>query len=286
MRVLLTNRSLNDHAGSELVTVELAEGFMRRGDEVTIYAPTKLVGPLDVSHLNVVSDVPAVYGFDLLWVHHGLVVYDAWPGHGSAKIVFNHMGTGPIEMPPDGYAGREAAMASLVLANCGETQETLPECLISKARLFQNPAPLAFETGAGVGIGDTEGAIIYRRDNLPRELEGHGLTPYTGGTRITGSELDKYEFVVTNGKTVQYCLRAGVPVYVYGPWGGPGWLTEKNFAQAEYFNFSGRGFDSKSRREIEADLADIPEPMKCPNRFKLEIVLDSVINDLFPEGAP
>jgi hypothetical protein len=46
--------------------------------------------------------------------------------------------------------------------------------------------------------------------------------------------------VVTIGKTVQYGLACGVPVYVYDKFGGPGYLDRTNFAAAKRCNFSGR----------------------------------------------
>jgi len=64
-----------------------------------------------------------------------------------------------------------------------------------------------------------------------------------------------------------------VPVYLYDHFGGCGWLTEDNFALAEWHNFSGRGFGKKSTASISRELANVPEAMPCPDRFKLEEVL-------------
>jgi hypothetical protein len=58
---------------------------------------------------------------------------------------------------------------------------------------------------------------------------------------ITSAELlDHYDCVISIGKTVQYCLVQGIPVFLYDRFGGPGYLNESNYELAEYYNFSGR----------------------------------------------
>lgn len=57
---------------------------------------------------------------------------------------------------------------------------------------------------------------------------------------ITPEILLNYDVVITIGKTVQYCLGLGIPVYNYDHFGGNGYITTKNFEREKYFNFSGR----------------------------------------------
>ena len=47
---------------------------------------------------------------------------------------------------------------------------------------------------------------------------------------ITSAELlDHYDCVISIGKTVQYCLVQGIPVFLYDRFGGPGYLNESNY---------------------------------------------------------
>ncbi|WP_439565214.1 hypothetical protein, partial [Microcella sp.] len=54
------------------------------------------------------------------------------------------------------------------------------------------------------------------------------------------SSLDGHDAVVTIGKTTQYALVMGVPVYSYDHFGGGGWITEQNLEREHYGNFAGR----------------------------------------------
>ncbi len=58
--------------------------------------------------------------------------------------------------------------------------------------------------------------------------------------RVTREVLSKYDLIISIGKTVQYSLYMGIPVYNYDYFGGCGYLTKDNIEKAEYYNFSGR----------------------------------------------
>lgn len=73
---------------------------------------------------------------------------------------------------------------------------------------------------------------------------------------ISEKIISKYDLVITIGKTVQYCLVSGTPVYIYGSFGGPGYLNAKNFQKAMRKNFSGRGFRDKTPEEIVEEIVN------------------------------
>jgi hypothetical protein len=191
------------------------------------------------------------------------------------RIVFNHMSRYIADEWPR-LASYEMALADRVLCNSEETRRVLVSRGLRQVELFQNPAPLCWGEMRHVSMG-TRGLNVS--NHPPEELMSldldrvGGKNGGTGQVRLTPGLLTSYPFVVCNGKTVVYALRAGVPVYLYDMFGGPGWLTEENFARAEEFNFSGRGFSRKTTDEIRAELAVIPAPLSCPDRFKLECVL-------------
>lgn len=62
---------------------------------------------------------------------------------------------------------------------------------------------------------------------------------------ITPEVLLNYDAVITIGKTVQYCLGLGIPVYEYDVFGGAGYISLQNIDKEEHHNFSGRGTPRK-----------------------------------------
>lgn len=67
---------------------------------------------------------------------------------------------------------------------------------------------------------------------------------------ITSNILMKYDCIISIGKTVQYALAMGVPIFEYDVFGGPGYITTENIEEEEYHNFSGRA----TRRKLDANL--------------------------------
>jgi hypothetical protein len=66
--------------------------------------------------------------------------------------------------------------------------------------------------------------------------------------RLSLELLAKFDAVVTIGKSTQYCLVIGLPVYSYDHFGGAGWLSDGNFAFEAFNNFSGY----KTQRKLSA----------------------------------
>jgi len=74
---------------------------------------------------------------------------------------------------------------------------------------------------------------------------------------IEDKVLENYDLVITIGKTVNYCLALGVPVYCYDWFGGSGYLNPGNFAINKRHNFSGR--DSFRKLSGEAIFREITQ---------------------------
>lgn len=271
MKILLTNRELVHLGGSELVTVELAEEMMRQGHEVTIYSPRIGGGALDTSHLCTTTSEPDTSAFDLLWIHHNLLIHRlGFKKRPGQRIVFNHMSSWvPLEWPR--LPGYEMQLADLVLANSPETRDKLVSLGLSRVELFQNPAPIAFD-----GVGGGREYALFISNHRPEELEREAARldipiRFIGKgheeVRVTPAALAGARFVVANGKSVQYAMRAGVPVFLYDSFGGPGWGA----MSGEYWNFSGRGAERVAPSLMHSfEMRSAPA---CPARFKLEVVL-------------
>ena len=273
MKILLTNRELCQLGGSELVTVELAEEFGRQGHDVTVYTP-RTGDLIDTSHLNVVTEKPNTADFDLLWIHHNLLVYDlGFKKREGQKIVFNHMSS-YVQLEWPQIASYQNGLADLTLANSEETRDKLVALGLESVKLFQNPAPKCFES-----LNRSSDYGLFVSNHRPLELyqatRDLGIEcKFIGGEdmeRITPDHMAGAAFVVCNGKSTQYAMRARVPVFLYDHFFGSGW----DFMAGEYWNFSGRGVP-------KADLSELSKWTQqgagtCPERFKLELCLQELL---------
>lgn len=277
MKVLLTNRELCNLGGSELVTVELAEEYMRQGHEVTVYSP-RIGGVLDVSHINTTTERPKTDDFDLIWIHHNLLIHDlGFRKKSHQRIVFNHMSS-YVDLEWPRLPGYENQIADIILANSEETRACVMKLGLERVHLFQNPAPIGFDS---VSAGREYALFIsnHRPEELMMRVADIGIpVKFVGANdkpeRVTPEMMSGAAFIVANGKSCQYALRAGVPVFLYDHFGGIGWLNHSNFSIAEYFNFSGRGFQ-KNADPSEVHNWRIQSPMFCGAQFKLEVVLEA-----------
>lgn len=65
---------------------------------------------------------------------------------------------------------------------------------------------------------------------------------------------DEYDLIIGIGKNARYSMVSGVPIYIYGRFGGGGYITEDNLAKNETHNFSGRGFGKKDTATIAQEI--------------------------------
>lgn len=108
---------------------------------------------------------------------------------------------------------------------------------------------------------------------------------------ITPSVLSKYDVVVTIGKTVQYSLAMGIPVYNYDHFGGTGYITLDNLNEEEAYNFSGRNhFTKKSAENIADEIINQFESVKkqqkqlkniTKSKYKLSTRINKIIKKVY-----
>ena len=141
--------------------------------------------------------------------------------------------------------------------------------------------------------------IVIVSNHLPDELieaknilEKKGLEVKVIGKEydyqlVTPNLLKQYDLVITIGKTAQYALYLGIPVYNYDHFGGVGYINLKNLDIEEYYNFSGRSSFRKIMSEeivneiidgYEKSLLEVDDIKKIAReRYSLSKNLDSVI---------
>jgi hypothetical protein len=281
--ILITQADLVDYNGSEIVTLELAEQLSGLGWSVhvlTNFASQPIIDdfnalPWVTIHTDATTiDLDAV---DVIWVHHQLLpdglLEQAEQGSLTAKVVFHHMSPFvPLEFPL--FARVETWLADAILFNSPETQRTIESTLGSlrfTGQVFGNPAPDSFWTDPT----DREYVTVLARllvvsNHMPPELweavtqlRARGVQVRVLGQshgdeyrRTLPSDLHWADAVVSIGKTVQYGIVSGLPVYCYDHFGGSGWLDEDNMAANEDVNFSGRGFGPRTASMIVEELVE------------------------------
>jgi hypothetical protein len=293
LRILITQGELWSLTGSVVATLELAGQLQKLGHTVTIYsyAPgLPAVALFEARGLTVVQPgeehgeaALRLGDFDFVWVHHQVLprsfIIDLTTGNFDTipKFIFNHMSpfdSIPLEFPY--IFNLEKSLSGKSLFNSPETMRHflgkfswLQELNIG---LYQNPAPMEYcEFGIPIISNSSETKkFLIVSNHPPTELKsalrilsaaGHvvifrGATEEESPRLIQPQEIAECTAVISIGKTVQYCLVMGAPIYVYDHFGGPGFLNLENFSNAEFHNFSGRGFGKKTAENIARELVD------------------------------
>ena len=266
-RFLITQNSLVHLAGSELVTFELARFLQESGATVVVYnyysgEPIQKYF-VDAGIRLITDSNPDLHAsdFDYVWVHHQVIPQSFTLELASKQnrhhptFIFHHMSplpTFPIERPYIYDLENRLSSRSLFVSKGVEAAVSpLIASSVSKM-LFCNPAPPEFAQYNFEPSHSLKKLLIVS-NHPPREVqEMRGILRRMGVESIvlgeggedrepiTPSLLASFDAVVTVGKTVQYCLSMGMPVYIYDIRGAAGYLDDDNFEQAAWYTFSGR----------------------------------------------
>ena len=257
--LVLTNQ-LNNFAGSEILSLEVAEALVDMGYDVDIKCNLASDALIKSTYRTIsVSDsenFPRVADYDFIWSQHNLlplleVCADDIKKRGT-KIVSAHLS--PFE--PFETAGLASAILlnAHIVANSPETKEKLVDIGIPAEKILnlKNAAPESFLIEPENRSGELKNLLIvsnhipYELANAVKLLRKSGLRVKILGRnngrhqRLNVSDLGSIDAIVSIGKTVQYGILAQKPIYCYDRFGGPGWLNHDNIDVAEYYNFSGR----------------------------------------------
>lgn len=273
IKVLTTNHYLTNFSGSELATFYISKELKELGCEVTVAALScgsplrELFEAEGINIVNLLKEKLTCKNFDLIWAHHTPVLQNClFESNITAKtIIFSSMSPfEPLEAPPV-YAN----MLSLCLANSFETKDKLVEEGVyhNKIHIFNNSVDDFFFTNFiklenkklkklciisnHVPSELIELTHILKENNVDYDIYGMGHK----FEHITPVLLKNYDAIITIGRSVQYGLAMGIPVYCYDRFGGPGYINSNNINISEYYNFSGRCCNRKlSAEEIYKEL--------------------------------
>lgn len=266
--ILLCQIGFESWGGSEIVSLELIEWFTTRGWRVDLFttafgapiaeAVTDKVeaGSLRVVTLGSDHELDA-HAYELIWVNQSLIprsiVAQLANDPVTTPVVWHHMSSFQHLGLPLLYEV-EHALASVITCMAPVAQDRMREYGFPghDIELFDNPAPDEFVFHERRIPRSALRTILVVSNHPPVELrdaaailaargivmEFAGLSDSYG--RITPQRIAKHDAVVTIGKTTQYALVMGVPVYSYDHFGGGGWILEKNLESEWYGNFAGR----------------------------------------------
>lgn len=281
-KVLITQAHLLRFMGSEIVTLELAEYFALAGAEVVIVTHSfglpisqefdKLPGVKlfelgdEALTRNLAERLP-----DIAWIQHSILPAPILE-HADAIVFFFHHMSAILPAEFTMAADLEAALATVVLWESPQSKGIhaqsglYDEMENSRLQVMGNPAPARFSPSDRSTVARR---LVVVSNHLPLELVEalghlrahfeidmigsqleHGASP----RRVTPEIIAEAGAVISIGKTVQYSIVTGTPVYCYDHFGGPGWLVRTNVDAARFANFSGRGFTKKTSDEIVAEV--------------------------------
>lgn len=308
MNVLILTNHMADFGGSEIVALEVAEYFVKRGDSVLLYSnyiANRMEIVLEQSGIPSAqaNNVPNPFSYDLVWAQHDvlpiLLASHEFPEAFHTRFISAHLS--PFE--PMELTGVRLGLliASRFVANSPETAQELYRLQVNPKAIAisHNACPDEFFQVSERNRNDLERLLVIS-NHIPAEvveavsiLENRGVTCLRIGfgaleRRVAPGDMSWADAVLTIGKSVQYALAAGRPVYCYDHFGGPGWLHHGNFDEAEWYNFSGR--PNKSRRSGEEIARDVIDGYniaaraasefrnRIDKRYRLSIFLDQIVS--------
>ncbi|MBB6309622.1 hypothetical protein [Xanthobacter tagetidis] len=264
LRILIANNHLVNFAGSEIHALELAEHLNGCGHEAVL---TALVVAAPFTGEAIRRRVPVVpmrkldWGafWDVVWSHHVPAFQFI---HGKLQLKARRHLHGllssvlALERPPLPADFRMGRRSLTFLPNSELTLASASRHLPCDARtqILRNLAPDAWVEAVRGAHAAEPAAIACVSNHPPAEIcELAELARAAGmrfdiigagqsGTarRVSPALLAPYDLVISIGKTVNYCLAAAIPIFVYDHFGGPGWLDAKRIGPAEATIFSGK----------------------------------------------
>ncbi|MBC8578932.1 glycosyltransferase [Zhenhengia yiwuensis] len=271
-KILITNYSIAEFAGSEINCLSLALQFKKMGAIVEV-ATFNFGEPIrekfeksEIIVTNILLEELKEKSYDLIWAHHTIVLdylifIKQIKGY---KIIFSSLSPfEPLEVAP--YYANEL---TLCLANSEETRKKILEENVEESNIYVFPNYVDEEffkytwdrrndlpkkvaiVSNHLPIEEIQLIDLLREDGVEVDIYGVGYIQ----TLITPEILIGYDLIISIGKTVQYAMAMGIPLYCYDIHGGPGWIDEKNIYDTFNTNFSGRGFKRYLAEEIYVDL--------------------------------
>lgn len=308
MNILFTVLFLDGYHGSVMHILEYATYLNSyKGEEynvevATIFATNEIRDNFKKHGIKVTAlenvDIDKYY--DIVFAYHFLTI-DTLIGRGlrCQKLVLGSLSPfEKMETLPCYWDN-----ASLIIVNSEETKSAHHKSYdipLDKIYVYENliPDQYAHYDSHRILPTNTPNKIAVVSNHVPEELIGltSVLPPeisidFIGlGQKIyqevTPKLLANYDVIISIGKTIQYGLGLGIPVFEYDYLGGNGYITLQNFNSELNYNFSGRPLRRKlSTIELYKELFEgynnsVIESVKLRQMSIDKLLLSSRINQL------
>lgn len=280
MNILIATSRFEDLAGSEITVLEYANELVELGNKVSIASFTysdryESECTSKGIKLSTIDDEEFIKdAWDLIWVFHHPTFYalfSKWK-YSSKHVIFSSLSHfEPLEAPP-----LEVKPIDLFTVNSQENYDSFCERYsqyANRVMVLPNSVPRSFWQPVDERTINKKIAIVS--NHVPQEIaelkfkleqEKWEVDIFGIGhneRRVSFDLLSGYNFCISIGKTVQYCLAMKLPVFCYDHFGGPGWININNIKRSSDYNFSGR---CTNERESAESLVE---------KFKSEFIPDA-----------
>lgn len=262
MKILFTVAVMDSFHGSVMHVLELSN-FLSKDNEITIittYIDKKVSDELEENiRVIEIDKITESMEFDLIWSYHfPLLGYLLKRKFSAKKIIcgslssFEYLETFPFFWSLCSMLHCISEEAALIHTKTFD----IPK---EKIKIMENIVPLNYSFFAKENLPKYPENIAIVSNYAPIELKHIkdelrtrcNVTFYGGKKNvfITPKLLLNHDLIITIGKTVQYSLVLGIPVYNYGRFGGDGYITKDNISFEKKYNFSGRPNNRKLSTE-------------------------------------
>ncbi len=272
MNILFTGFYFDGWHGSMIHICEIAEYLSLQGHHCYCASVSITDEVIQFAHnsgleLYLPQNLPLDITYDIVWAYHfpilGYLI--------SCKLKYKKIHVGclssfvPLELPPLFY--NECSLLSVMSEETKEKLIKNYKIPANKIYVLKNLLPDCFASHTCFPSKILK-KIIVVSNHVPPEIKelpqhmpdtqidffGYGEKTYQP---ITPEILSRYDVIISIGKTVQYALGMGIPVYNYDYFGGSGYITLQNYKKEEFHNYSGRSFKRKmSAKQIAQELVN------------------------------
>lgn len=256
-KVLLTNFNMVNYSGSELDTLTIANYFLSLKYEVTIFTLETnfpLLNEID-ERIKIIEciDIDRLENYyDLIWAHHyPLLDYLIFEKKITAGYIayLSLSSYEPYEAIPPYYQ-----KLNYVSILSQEGMDVIKEdgYNIDQINILGNYSFKKYFDNRKKKLNNNIKNICVISNHVPDEIvkfkeiaKANDIIVDMFGMQFKYIKVDdkllkKYDVIITIGKTVNYGLSLGIPVYCYDRFGGDGYITKKNIKKSHDYNFSGR----------------------------------------------
>ncbi|WP_041757671.1 hypothetical protein [Psychrobacter arcticus] len=282
MKALLLTNHLINYAGSEIQILEVYNLLKNKNFDVHVFANITGAPIIDqFSKSDILSSLDGISPADyhLIWSQHSLFArLFKQPFEDFSTLIFSvHLS--PFEMLELSSLAYMTLIGAYFIANSPETADKLSEFGIDRKSIHisYNCSPSDFCCPSPKEILPLKKIVIVS-NHPPKEVQAAAkllqrrynvnLIGDKNPQLVTPEILHEFDCIISIGKTVQYALLANKAVYCYDHFGGPGYLNNDNYTDAQYNNFSGRGFGKKTAKKI---VREVIYGYEAENNFVKEI---------------